>query len=76
MIVTVRGSRKQMRKAMQYRAILNGKDVTDDCFFADDRGGRVRVFARDSSDRFYILANRNEPAWAERRGKVRLERKA
>lgn len=39
-------SKSKRRKAMGCRAWLNGREVTNDCFYADSRRGVVRMFVR------------------------------
>src|SRR5262245_43207017 len=76
MIRTVRtASRRERKKAMRSRAFLNDVDVSSDCFYADDRRGVVHLFLRDDNGRLWRDGKTGRVAWAERRGRVRIERR-
>lgn len=42
------------RQFLRYRVLLNGEDVTTQCFLADDKEGVVGLYLRDVSGHFYV----------------------
>lgn len=58
----------------RWRILLNGQNVTDECFYADDLTGVVMVYLRNARGRFY--RKDGVPAQEMRRGIVRIERAA
>lgn len=59
---------------MRTRAFVNGLEVTRRCFYADDQRGIARVYRENEQGHIYYDFARNEAAWMELRGQVRLER--
>ena len=56
----------------QYRAFLDGVEVTNECFVADEEGGYVMVYVKDASEQFIY---KGDGLGKERRnGVVRIER--
>jgi hypothetical protein len=66
--------RKDARRARTYRCFLNGRDITNDCFYADPRRGIVRVYLRNAEGRAYLTEGM--VAKAELRGRVHLRKQA
>lgn len=60
--------RKDQRKTRHLNVLLNGVDVSKDCFYADGRRGVVRRFKR--IDGKYVVVG-NSLATEELRGHVR-----
>ena len=54
------------------RVWLDGQDVTNDCFMADDERGEVGLFVRDHSGRT-MSDDYGEPVEEFRSGVVRIE---
>lgn len=66
-------SRRVRRKSRNCRAWLNGREVTNRCFYADSRRGIVRLFLHDSGGHCYVDPATMKPAQIERRGHVRIK---
>lgn len=52
------------------QVLLDGRNVTSDCFAFNDREGWVDVFERNADGRHYLNANRTGAASARLRGRV------
>ncbi len=57
----------------KYRVLLDGEDVTDDCFEADDASGWVGIWLTNADGSLRI--DGGEPAFAYRHGRVEITRK-
>jgi hypothetical protein len=55
-----------------FRVLLDGEDVSDRCFMADDEAGLVGLYQRNETGHFFVLPGRNEPATEYVRGTVVL----
>jgi hypothetical protein len=69
-------SRRDRKKCRRTRAWLNGEEVTDRCFYADNRRGVVGLYRLDANGHKYVDMARREVAREWRRGKVAIERSA
>lgn len=71
-------SKRDKKKAMRSRAWLNDVEVTNRCFYADDRAGIVRLYRVSAAGSKYVVLNRHncEAAREELRGRVRIGRQA
>ncbi len=58
-------------QAASYRAFLDGKDVSNQCFEADDELGYVHVYKRNEEGKIY--KDGDTAAWECLRGNVRIE---
>lgn len=67
--------RKDMKGARRYRCFLNGQEVTTSTFYVDSRRGVVRMYLRNAEGCLYVQPGTDQPAWIERRGRVRLRRR-
>ena len=67
----MRVSVKDTPELLPCRAFLNGLNVSNQCFEADDHQGYVLVFKLDEDDHKY--AENDEAAWERLEGIVRLE---
>lgn len=54
------------------RAVLNGEDVTERCFLADDETGEVGLYLRNEGGSFYVNPDTFELAIEFLSGQVRL----
>jgi hypothetical protein len=55
-----------------FRVRLDGVDVSDRCFFADDAAGVVGLYQRNETGQFFVLPGRDEVATEYVRGTVVL----
>ena len=70
MIRRTHGSRRDAAKARKTRVTLNGTDVTNLCYFADDRRGIVRMYRLDANGKKFVAGDR--VATEQRLGSVRM----
>ncbi len=56
--------------AGRYKVLLDGADVSDHCFMADDVTGEVGLWRRNASGDFYLDPETGDPAQEVRRGQV------
>ncbi len=66
--------RRDAKYLGRYRCVLNGRDVTDQTQYVDGRRGVVRMLVKNEDGQF--VADGDDIARVERRGRVRLVRKA
>lgn len=67
-------SARQRQLAMRSRAWLDDVEVTDRCFYADDKHGIVRLFRLNAEGQKYVDPDTTMPATEECRGLVRIGR--
>lgn len=65
--------RENPKEAMRCRAFLDGVDVSNECFAADDEEGFVLLYKLNGNGRKY--RDGDEAAWERKEGTVRIERK-
>ena len=61
--------------ARKCRAWLDGVEVTDDCFEADEEKGYVLIYKRNEAGHHFRDPSTDRPAWERKEGTVRIERK-
>lgn len=66
--------RRDMRHVGRYHVILNGRDVTQECFFVDSRRGIVRRYMVGTDGMGVINDTCDGIQTEELRGRVRLKR--
>jgi hypothetical protein len=54
----------------RYKVLLDGEDVSDYCYMADDQTGEVGLWRRNDAGAFYMDPATNEPAQEVRQGQV------
>jgi hypothetical protein len=62
--------------AKRYRVWWNGREVSENCFYADPRRGVVRLFSRLDDGMFRLNANGDGVITEERRGRVVVRKMA
>jgi hypothetical protein len=76
MVIDMRRSERDREIGRRYRCLLNGRDVTNDTFYADGRRGIVGMYLRDDAGRFLFSDGwRDEVGKVFKRGRVRLMKK-
>ncbi len=56
--------------AHEYRVLLDGEDVSRNCFLCDDITGEVGLYLRDETGHFYLDYGQGAAAQEFRRGEV------
>ena len=60
-------------EAFRHRAFLDGVEVTNECFVADEEEGYVHLYLRNKDGRILYTQDRKAFAWERRDGVVRIE---
>lgn len=63
--------RRDRRRCHRVRVLLNGRDVTPRCFYADGRRGVARLYILDAGGKKYVAAD-GVIAQEEIHGRVRF----
>ena len=58
--------------SMRAQVLLDGTDVTDRCFTADEDAGKVWLFVKDENGKFVLNQDRTEVVEQELNGRVEI----